>query len=506
MTRYADPGTEGSIVTYRDRYDNYIGGEWVAPADGEYMDNITPITGEVFCQVARGKEADINLAIDAAEKAFETWGHTSPAERANILLKIADRIEENLEKIAVAETWDNGKAVRETLAADIPLMVDHFRYFASALRSQEGRLSQIDKDTVAYHFYEPLGVVGQIIPWNFPLLMAAWKLAPALAAGNTVVLKPAEQTPASVLFVMELIGDLLPAGVVNIVNGIGEEAGVALSTSDRITKIAFTGSTPVGKIINKAAADKLIPVTLELGGKSPSIFFPDIMDEDDTYLEKCVEGFVMFALNQGEVCTCPSRALVHESIADKFIERAIERVKKIKIGHPLDTETMMGAQASQEQMDKITEYLEIGPKEGAEVLTGGHVNKVEGLDNGFYIEPTVFKGTNDMRIFREEIFGPVLSVATFKDYDEAIQIANDTNFGLGAGVWSRNANICYRAGRDIQAGRVWVNQYHVYPAHAAFGGYKESGIGRENHLMMLAHYQETKNLLVSYSEQPAGLF
>ncbi|WP_288855581.1 aldehyde dehydrogenase family protein [uncultured Corynebacterium sp.] len=506
MTRYADPGTEGSIVTYRDRYDNYIGGEWVAPADGEYMDNITPITGEVFCQVARGKEADINLAIDAAEKAFETWGHTSPAERANILLKIADRIEENLEKIAVAETWDNGKAVRETLAADIPLMVDHFRYFASALRSQEGRLSQIDKDTVAYHFYEPLGVVGQIIPWNFPLLMAAWKLAPALAAGNTVVLKPAEQTPASVLFVMELIGDLLPAGVVNIVNGIGEEAGVALSTSDRITKIAFTGSTPVGKIINKAAADKLIPVTLELGGKSPSIFFPDIMDEDDTYLEKCVEGFVMFALNQGEVCTCPSRALVHESIADKFIERAIERVKKIKIGHPLDTETMMGAQASQEQMDKITEYLEIGPKEGAEVLIGGHVNKVEGLDNGFYIEPTVFKGTNDMRIFREEIFGPVLSVATFKDYDEAIQIANDTNFGLGAGVWSRNANICYRAGRDIQAGRVWVNQYHVYPAHAAFGGYKESGIGRENHLMMLAHYQETKNLLVSYSEQPAGLF
>ena len=506
MTRYADPGTEGSIVTYRDRYDNYIGGEWVAPADGEYMDNITPITGEVFCQVARGKEADINLAIDAAEKAFETWGHTSPAERANILLKIADRIEENLEKIAVAETWDNGKAVRETLAADIPLMVDHFRYFASALRSQEGRLSQIDKDTVAYHFYEPLGVVGQIIPWNFPLLMAAWKLAPALAAGNTVVLKPAEQTPASVLFVMELIGDLLPAGVVNIVNGIGEEAGVALSTSDRIAKIAFTGSTPVGKIINKAAADKLIPVTLELGGKSPSIFFPDIMDEDDTYLEKCVEGFVMFALNQGEVCTCPSRALVHESIADKFIERAIERVKQIKIGHPLDTETMMGAQASQEQMDKITEYLEIGPKEGAEVLTGGHVNKVEGLDNGFYIEPTVFKGTNDMRIFREEIFGPVLSVATFKDYDEAIQIANDTNFGLGAGVWSRNANICYRAGRDIQAGRVWVNQYHVYPAHSAFGGYKESGIGRENHLMMLAHYQETKNLLVSYSEQPAGLF
>ncbi|WP_293770257.1 aldehyde dehydrogenase family protein [uncultured Corynebacterium sp.] len=506
MTRYADPGTEGSIVSFRDRYDNYIGGQWVPPVDGEYMDNITPITGEVFCQFARGKEADINLAIDAAEEAFKTWGKTSVTERSNILLRIADRIEEHLEEAAVVETWENGKAVRETLAADIPLMVDHFRYFAGVLRAQEGGISQIDEDTVAYHFHEPLGVVGQIIPWNFPLLMGAWKLAPALAAGNTVVLKPAEQTPVSILWLIDLIGDLIPAGMVNIVNGIGEEAGVALSNSDRIAKIAFTGSTPVGKIINKAASEKLIPVTLELGGKSPSIFFPDIMDKDDSFLEKCVEGFVMFALNQGEVCTCPSRALVHEDIADEFIKLAVERVKKIKIGHPLDTETMMGAQASQEQMDKITEYLEIGPAEGAEVLTGGHINKIEGLDGGFYIEPTVFKGTNDMRIFREEIFGPVLSVATFKDYDEAIAIANDTNFGLGSGVWSRNANICYRAGRDIQAGRVWVNQYHCYPAHAAFGGYKESGLGRENHLMMLSHYQETKNMLVSYSEKPTGLF
>ncbi|APT93342.1 aldehyde dehydrogenase [Corynebacterium phocae] len=506
MTRYADPGTEGAIVEFRKRYDNYIGGQWVAPKDGEYLENISPVNGEVFCEVARGKEADINAAIDAAEEAFKTWGKTSATERANILNKIADRIEENLEKIAVAETWENGKAVRETLAADIPLTVDHFRYFAGAIRAQEGRLSQIDDNTVAYHFHEPLGVVGQIIPWNFPILMAAWKLAPALAAGNCVVLKPAEQTPASILYVMELIEDLLPAGVVNIVNGVGEEAGAALSGSDRITKIAFTGSTPVGKMINKAASDKLIPVTLELGGKSPSIFFKDIMDEDDAYLDKCVEGFVMFALNQGEVCTCPSRALVHEDIADKFVERAIERVKAIKIGHPLDTDTMMGAQASQEQMDKITEYLEIGPKEGAEVLTGGNINKIDGLENGYYIEPTVFKGTNDMRIFREEIFGPVLSVATFKDFDEAIKIANDTNFGLGAGVWSRQQNICYRAGREIQAGRVWVNQYHNYPAHAAFGGYKESGIGRENHLMMLDHYQETKNLLVSYDENPMGFF
>ncbi|MGV0352862.1 acetaldehyde dehydrogenase ExaC [Corynebacterium confusum] len=506
MTQYANPGTPGAIVNFRERYENYIGGQWVPPVDGEYLDNITPVTGEVFCQVARGKEADINLAIDAAEKAFKTWGKTSPAERSLVLLRIADRIEENLEKIAVAETWENGKAVRETLAADIPLAVDHFRYFAGAIRAQEGGISQLDEDTVAYHFHEPLGVVGQIIPWNFPLLMAAWKLAPALATGNCIVLKPAEQTPASILLLLDLIGDILPAGVLNVVNGLGDEAGAALSGSDRIAKIAFTGSTPVGKIINKTAADKVIPVTLELGGKSPSIFFPDIMDEDDSYLEKCVEGFVMFALNQGEVCTCPSRALVHEDIADKFLELAIERVKKIKIGHPLDTETMMGAQASQEQMDKITEYLKIGPDEGAETLIGGNVNQLDGLENGYYIEPTVFKGTNDMRIFQEEIFGPVLSVATFKDFDEAIQIANDTNFGLGSGVWSRSQNICYRAGRAIQAGRVWINQYHNYPAHAAFGGYKESGLGRENHLMMLDHYQETKNMLVSYSEKPTGLF
>ncbi|QGU05653.1 acetaldehyde dehydrogenase ExaC [Corynebacterium comes] len=506
MTVYANPGTEGSIVSYRDRYENFIGGEWVAPVEGGYLDNITPVTGEVFCQVARGTAADIELALDAAHKAAPAWGKTSPAERALILHRIADRIEEHLEEIAVAETWDNGKAVRETLAADIPLAVDHFRYFAGALRAQEGRLSQLDENTVAYHFHEPLGVVAQIIPWNFPILMATWKIAPALAAGNAIVLKPAEQTPASLLYLVEKIADLLPAGVLNIVNGLGEEAGVALSTSDRIAKIAFTGSTGVGKIINKAAADKIIPVTLELGGKSPSIFFPDIMDKDDAFRDKSLEGFAMFALNQGEICTCPSRALVHESIADEFLALGVERVKKIRKGNPLDTDVQMGAQASQEQMDKISGYLELGPQEGAETLTGGKINKIEGLDKGYYIEPTVFKGTNNMRIFQEEIFGPVLSVATFKDYDEAIRIANDTNFGLGAGVWARNGNIAYRAGREIQAGRVWVNQYHAYPAHSAFGGYKESGIGRENHLMMLAHYQQTKNLLVSYSEDAMGFF
>ncbi|AJK69842.1 acetaldehyde dehydrogenase ExaC [Corynebacterium marinum] len=506
MTVYANPGTEGSIVNYRDRYENFIGGEWVAPVDGEYMDNITPVTGEVFCQVARGKAADIELALDAAHKAAPAWGKTPAAERALILHRIADRIEEHLEEIAVAETWDNGKAVRETLAADLPLAVDHYRYFAGALRAQEGRLSQLDENTVAYHFNEPLGVVAQIIPWNFPILMATWKIAPALAAGNAIVLKPAEQTPASLLYLVEKIADLLPPGVLNIVNGLGEEAGVALSSSDRIAKIAFTGSTGVGKIINKAAADKIIPVTLELGGKSPSIFFPDVMDKDDAFRDKVLEGFAMFALNQGEICTCPSRALVHESIADEFLSLGVERVNRIKKGNPLDTDVQMGAQASQEQMDKISGYLELGPQEGAETLTGGKINQIEGLDNGFYIEPTVFKGTNDMRIFQEEIFGPVLSVVTFKDYDEAIHIANDTNFGLGAGVWARNGNIAYRAGRDIQAGRVWVNQYHAYPAHSAFGGYKESGIGRENHLMMLAHYQQTKNLLVSYSEDAMGFF
>ncbi|AIT61943.1 acetaldehyde dehydrogenase ExaC [Corynebacterium doosanense] len=506
MTIYANPGTDGSVMSYEKRYDNFIGGQWVPPVDGQYMDNVTSVTGEVFCQVARSQEADVEKALDAAWDAAESWGKTSAAERALVLHRIGDRIEENLEKLAVAETWENGKAVRETLAADIPLAADHFRYFAGAIRAQEGRLSQLDDDTVAYHFNEPLGVVGQIIPWNFPILMAAWKIAPALAAGNCIVLKPAEQTPASLLYLITLIEDLLPAGVLNIVNGLGEEAGVALSGSDRIKKIAFTGSTAVGKIINKAASDKIIPVTLELGGKSPSIFFPDIMDADDSFREKAVEGFAMFALNQGEVCTCPSRALVHESIADEFLELAVARVKKIKTGNPLDTDVAMGAQASQEQMDKITDYLEIGPKEGAETLTGGHINQIDGLNGGFYIEPTVFKGTNDMRIFREEIFGPVLSVATFSDYDEAIKIANDTDYGLGAGVWARSANTCYRAGRDIQAGRVWINNYHAYPAHAAFGGYKESGIGRENHLMMLAHYQQTKNLLISYAEKPTGLF
>lgn len=506
MTVYANPGTDGALFTYKDQYDNYIGGQWVAPVDGHYMDNLTPVTGEVFTRVPRSTAADIELALDAAHAAKDSWGKTSAAERAMILNRIADRMEENLEALAVAETWENGKAIRETLAADIPLAIDHFRYFAGVARTQEGRISQLDDNTVAYHFKEPIGVVGQIIPWNFPILMAAWKIAPALAAGNCIVLKPAEQTPASLLVVIELIEDLLPAGVLNVVNGLGEEAGAALTASDRIGKIAFTGSTAVGQIIHKAVSDKIIPITLELGGKSPSVFFPDIMEADDDFRDKCIEGLAMFALNQGEVCTCPSRALVHEDIAEEFLKLAVEKVKQIKTGNPLDTEVMMGAQASTEQMEKISSYLELGPKEGAEVLVGGKVASFAGLEGGYYIEPTILKGDNSMQCFREEIFGPVLAVTTFKTFDEAMEIANDTIYGLGAGVWSRNQNVAYRAARAIQAGRVWVNNYHSYPAHAAFGGYKQSGIGRENHAMMLDHYQETKCVLVSYDEKPTGLF
>lgn len=502
--RYADPNTEGSKVQFKAQYENFIGGKWVAPVKGEYFDNISPVDGNVFTRVPRSSAEDIELALDAAHAAKAQWNASSPTERSNLLLKIADRLEENLELLAVAETWENGKPIRETLAADIPLAIDHFRYFAGCIRAQEGNISQIDKDTVAYHFHEPLGVVGQIIPWNFPILMAAWKLAPALAAGNCIVLKPAEQTPSSILVLVELIQDLLPAGVLNVVNGYGPEVGRPLATNPRIAKIAFTGSTQVGQLIMQYATENIIPVTLELGGKSPNIFFEDVMDREDDFLEKSLEGFTMFALNQGEICTCPSRALVQESIADKFLEKAIERVKRIKTGHPLDTETMIGAQASQEQQDKILGCIATGRAEGAEVLTGGGARQEVGT--GFYIEPTIFKGNNSMKIFQEEIFGPVLSVTTFKDFDDAIKIANDTMYGLGAGVWSRNGNIAYRAGRAIESGRVWTNCYHIYPAHAAFGGYKKSGIGRETHKMMLDHYQQTKNLLVSYSEKPMGFF
>ncbi|GGK07652.1 aldehyde dehydrogenase [Lentibacillus kapialis] len=505
--RYANPNSTGAKVTFRKRYDNYIGGEYRPPINGKYFENVSPVTGKVFCEMARSTKDDVEAAVDAGFVAKDAWAKTSVTERANMLNKIADRMEENLEMLAVAETWDNGKAVREGLAADIPLAVDHFRYFAGAIRAQEGGVSQIDHDTVAYHFHEPLGVVGQIIPWNFPILMATWKLAPALAAGNCVVLKPAEQTPASIHVLLDIIKDLLPPGVLNIVNGFGVEAGKPIASNNRISKVAFTGETTTGRLIMQYASENIIPVTLELGGKSPNIFFSDVMDKDDGFLDKAIEGLVMFALNQGEVCTCPSRALVHESIYDEFMERAIKRVTDIKIGHPLDTETMMGAQASQEQMEKIKSYLDIGKQEGAEVLAGGAVNQLDGdMEEGYYIEPTIFKGDNKMRIFQEEIFGPVLAVTTFKNDDEAMKIANDTLYGLGAGVWTRNINTAYRFGRGIEAGRVWTNCYHQYPAHAAFGGYKKSGIGRENHLMMLDHYQQTKNLLISYSEDPAGLF
>src|SRR6201996_8831854 len=507
MALYAAPGQSDSLVKVEGRYGNFIGGEWVPPTSGNYFENITPVTGQAFTEIARSTEADINLALDAAHGAKQSWGKTPATDRANILLKIADTIEANLEMLAVAETWENGKGVRECLAADLPLAVDHFRYFAGALRAQEGSISEIDGDTVAYHFHEPLGVVGQIIPWNFPILMAVWKVAPALAAGNCIVLKPAEQTPASILVLMELIQDLLPPGVLNVVNGFGLEAGKPLATSKRIAKIAFTGETTTGRLIMQYASQNIIPVTLELGGKSPNIFFADVMNADDSYFDKALEGFAMFALNQGEVCTCPSRVLIEESIYDKFIERALKRVAAISQGHPLDSKTMIGAQASQEQLEKILSYIDLGKQEGAECLIGGERNLLEGeLSNGYYVKPTVFRGHNKMRIFQEEIFGPVVSVTTFKDEDEALSIANDTLYGLGAGVWSRDINRCYRFGREIQAGRVWTNCYHAYPAHAAFGGYKQSGVGRETHKMMLDHYQQTKNMLVSYSPKKLGFF
>ena len=494
-------------IAIRSKYDNYIGGEWVAPTKGQYFDNPSPVTGKTVCQVARGTAEDIELALDAAHAAKDAWGKSSPAERANILNKIADRMEEKLDLLAMVETIDHGKPIRETTNADIPLAIDHFRYFAGCVRAQEGGISEIDHDTIAYHFHEPLGVVGQIIPWNFPILMAVWKLAPALGAGNCVVLKPAEQTPMSIMVLMDVIGDLLPPGVLNVVNGFGVEAGKPLAQNKRIAKIAFTGETTTGRLIMQYATENLIPVTLELGGKSPNIFFADVMDADDDYFDKCLEGFAMFALNQGEVCTCPSRVLIQESIYEKFIARAIERVKAIKMGSPLDPSTMIGAQASNDQLEKILSYIDIGKAEGAKILTGGERAQHDGeFSDGYYMEPTIIEGNNRMRVFQEEIFGPVVAVTTFKDEADALAIANDTLYGLGAGVWSRNGTTAYRMGRGIQAGRVWTNCYHLYPAHAAFGGYKQSGIGRENHKMMLDHYQQTKCLLVSYSAKALGFF
>ena len=505
--RYAHPGTEGAKVNFKSRYGNFINGQFVEPVGGQYFTNLSPVNGQPIAEFPRSDAADIEKALDAAHAAADAWGKTSVQARSLILLQIADRIEQNLELLAITETWDNGKAVRETLNADIPLAADHFRYFAGCIRAQEGTAAEIDEHTAAYHFHEPLGVVGQIIPWNFPILMAAWKLAPALAAGNCVVLKPAEQTPLGINVLLECIGDLLPPGVLNVVHGFGREAGEALASSKRIAKIAFTGSTPVGSHIMKRAAESIIPSTVELGGKSPNIYFEDIMQAEPAFIEKAAEGLVLGFFNQGEVCTCPSRALVQESIYAPFMEAVMKKVAQIKRGDPLDTDTMVGAQASQQQFDKIMSYLDIAREEGAEVLTGGAAEKLEGsLATGYYIQPTLLKGTNKMRVFQEEIFGPVIGVTTFKDEAEALAIANDTEYGLGAGVWTRDINRAYRMGRAIKAGRVWTNCYHLYPAHAAFGGYKKSGVGRETHKMILDHYQQTKNLLVSYDTNPLGFF
>ena len=495
------------LPSLKDKYDNYINGKFTPPANGKYFDVITPLTGKVFSKAAHSSEEDLTLAVDAAYAAFQTWSKTSPTERSLLLNKIADRMEQHLQDIAAVETYDNGKPVRETLNADIPLAIDHFRYFASVIRAEEGSLNELDKDTVSIIVYEPIGVVAQIIPWNFPILMAVWKLAPALAAGNCVVLKPAESTPISIMFLMEIIGDILPPGVINVVNGFGSELGRPLVTNPKVSKAAFTGSTATGRYVMQYATENIIPVTLELGGKSPNVFFESVMDHDDDFLDKAIEGAVLFALNQGEICTCPSRLLVQESIADKFLERVVERVKAIKAGNPLDPDTMIGAQASQIQYDKILNYIELGKEEGAEVLTGGGANQLQGeCEAGYYIKPTLLKGHNKMRVFQEEIFGPVLAVTTFKDEAEAIEIANDTIYGLGAGVWTRDAHQLYQIPRAIQAGRVWVNNYHNYPAGAPFGGYKLSGIGRENHKIMLDHYRQAKNMLVSYNKKKMGFF
>ena len=507
MTVYAAPGSPDSLITFKPRYDHWIGGEWVRPVQGQYFEDISPVTGKPFAEVARGTAEDIEAALDAAHKAAPAWGRTSATERAAILNKVADVIDANRELLAVAETWDNGKAIREPLNADLPLAADHFRYFASVIRAQEGEFTELDGDTVAYHYAEPLGVVGQIIPWNFPLLMATWKLAPALAAGNAVVLKPAEQTPVSILVLIELIGDILPPGVVNVVNGFGLEAGKPLASSKRIRKIAFTGETTTGRLILQYASANLIPSTVELGGKSPNLFFEDVAAQNDSYYDKAQEGFVLFAFNQGEVCTCPSRSLIQKSIYDTFLSDAIDRTKRIVQGNPLDTDTQVGAQASNDQLEKILSYIDIGKQEGAKLLLGGERVDLGGdLTDGYYVAPTIFEGQNKMRVFQEEIFGPVVAVTSFEDFDDAISLANDTLYGLGAGVWSRNGNTAYRAGRAIQAGRVWVNNYHAYPAGAAFGGYKSSGIGRENSKLALSHYQQTKNLLVSYSDNALGFF
>ena len=491
---------------FKSQYENFIGGKWVSPIKGEYFDNISPVDGNSFTKIARSTAEDIELALDAAWAAAPEWNNSSAASRSNLLLKIADIMEQNLEVLARAETWDNGKPIRETMAADLPLAIDHFRYFAGVIRAEEGTASELDANTVSLNIPEPLGVVGQIIPWNFPLLMAAWKVAPALAAGNCVVLKPAEQTPVGILVLMELIENVLPAGVLNVVNGFGIEAGKPLASNPRINKIAFTGETTTGQLIMQYASKNIIPVTLELGGKSPNVFFESIMEADDEFFDKCLEGAAMFAFNQGEVCTSPSRILVQESIYEKFIERVVARTNKIRLGHPLDPETMMGAQASNDQYEKILNYIKIGKEEGCEVLTGGDAAYNEGLEGGFYIQPTILKGNNKMRVFQEEIFGPVVCLTTFKDEAEAIEIANDTLYGLGAGVWTRDTHQAYKVARAIKAGRVWVNSYHTYPAHAPFGGYKKSGIGRETHKMMLNHYRQTKNMLISYDKKALGFF
>ena len=492
---------------FKEKYNNFINGKFVAPIGGQYFENTSPVDNSLIAKYPRSQKEDVELALDAANAAKEAWGNTSATERSTLLNKVADIIQDHLEEFALVETCDNGKPIRETLNADVPLAIDHWRYFAACIRSEEGSATELDENTLSMNIKEPLGVIGQIIPWNFPLLMLSWKLPPALVTGNCVVLKPAEQTPASATLLMEKIANVFPPGVVNVVHGFGPEAGKPLASSAKVDKVAFTGETTTGQLIMQYASKNLNPVTMELGGKSPNVFFNSVMDHDDAFLDKAVEGAVLFAFNKGEVCTCPSRLLVQEDIYDKFMERVIARTEAIIQDNPYDINTMAGAQASEDQYEKIQSYLKIGVEEGAKVLTGGAANTLDGnLANGFYIKPTILEGHNKMRVFQEEIFGPVLCVTKFKDEAEALEIANDTLYGLGAGVWTRDAHQLYQIPRAIKAGRVWVNCYHTYPAHAPFGGYKKSGFGRENHVMMLNYYRQNKNMLISYDKNKQGFF
>ena len=483
-------------------YKLLIDGKWVDAKDGATFETYCPADGTLLATCAQASQEDVDMAVRAAWKAFETWKDVSPQERSSILLKIADLIDENAEKLALIETLDNGKPIRETRTIDVPLSSDHFRYFAGAIRADEGRAVMIDKNTLSIILSEPIGVVGQIIPWNFPLLMAAWKLAPALAAGCTVVIKPSSLTPLSILELGKLINEVLPPGVVNIVTGSGGTTGQYMLEHPGFRKLAFTGSTEVGYTVAEAAAKKLIPATLELGGKSANIIFPDCP------WDKALEGVQIGILfNQGQVCCAGSRVFVHEDIYDEFLADCVDAFSKVKVGLPWEEDTMMGSQINELQLQKILSYVKIGQQEGARLVYGGKRLTENGLDKGAFMQPTILADVdNKMRVAQEEIFGPVACFLKFKDEEEAIRLANESEYGLGGAVWTKDINRALRVAKGIETGRMWVNDYNNLPAHVPFGGYKKSGIGRETHLMILDHYTQKKSIMISMTEEKAGLY